>query len=1070
MSGRDHAYSDPRWAHSGRDPRSEGQTSQPRPSRDDDRRPIGYNPSGSAPYQVAPAQPPYHQVPIQYPTSHLPPHGGVPVQAFPPQRAPTHPYHAQGPYGPPFQPQPPPGGAPTLWHPPPASIANTESGNTENSNIGGSYNNNSTRTDHRVNAQVAAHMSNTQTVFIQNLHVSPTGHAPAAIPSGAFPSAVSPGQSAHPMDNLTTQMRETTITSSERRYDAYFRVPPADEDPDNCYPDQSRSKKSKTRSSTVPIPKVKDEYDYTQGQRGYPGEGSSRPTDQRGQRSRHDPQDTSRVESSKGERPSRKSTKDVSSSRRQTSRVRETDEEDYEVDDEVVAGSYRSEGVLSKSMSHQSWVPGQSVVSGNPSETRETTPKSSERRYESHSRVPPDDEDFENRYPDQSRSKKSKTRSSTMPVQQVVEDEYDYTQGQRGYPGEGSSRPADPRVPHSSRRPSHSVLQPMVQDRHDYPSHDPRSSSYTSSSSQRHQRREEDSSDDSSSGDETASPSSHSRKPRRKGDIKSKTSFIAPRSSLDTYHGSSEPSGLSTSNTAAHSSRSPPNPTTSIPSRNEEENAPYSTRASGWGSSQSSEPSYTKAYEPSHTKPYNPFSSPDTTGPPHYDAPYSHPSSNPSGSHHWGGQPTGPPPGWSAPHPGSMGVAPMRGSQSYSSGDKDPRTLNVAGYPPMQRRLTDIVESQVYNPSQQTLAYRIQPLGNPCLMPFIKGKGNENLGVKRSDDSHIPLYMCSNIIDPDSVALWFPAPTLFPPGGGRRGVELGDLGYFDDAGELRPIFNIFHSYEQNLAEGARPPDPPYQPLRIDFRSVVRQVDIQRQQTYTSSNIERPQEAGSHPATRYQFRTYKQSGRSGAIIVLPHGGSSVCIRNSYFQLPEVKQHFREHAPSWYQHALRLIGKKANGSLVLVRATHCAKTWGIAAFASKRDIREPLYATFLSNPANEYQHMWQTNDNRWKTSTGPSLEELGEFRGREPPLNQCIGVVISSLRLDDATWQTNFGSTWGLPSGPDRSSGSWSGSLRRVFSGDSWSTIHVNENSGRTTRRLLDSIRGRTVDMRHMGVGD
>jgi hypothetical protein len=211
---------------------------------------------------------------------------------------------------------------------------------------------------------------------------------------------------------------------------------------------------------------------------------------------------------------------------------------------------------------------------------------------------------------------------------------------------------------------------------------------------------------------------------------------------------------------------------------------------------------------------------------------------------------------------------------------------------------------------------------------------------------------------------------------------------------------------------------------------------------------------------YQFRTLKQWGRSGAIVVLPHGGSSSCIRNAYFQLPEVKRHFREHAPSWYQHALQYMPKKTNGSLILVRATHCARSWGIAAFALKRDIREPLTATFMSNPANEYQHMWQTNDSKWKTSTGPSSEEIRELEGREPPLNQCIGAIVSSLRLDDATWQANFESL----SSPSDRGGGWG--LRRVMSRDSWSTIRV-DNSRK--KRLLDSFIGGSTEMRHAGDG-
>jgi hypothetical protein len=124
------------------------------------------------------------------------------------------------------------------------------------------------------------------------------------------------------------------------------------------------------------------------------------------------------------------------------------------------------------------------------------------------------------------------------------------------------------------------------------------------------------------------------------------------------------------------------------------------------------------------------------------------------------------------------------------------------------------------------------------------------------------------------------------------------------------------------------------------------------------------------------------------------------------------------------------KKTNGSLILVHGTHCARSWGIAAFASKEDTREPLTATFISNP--QYQHMWQTNDGKWKTSIGPSSEELKELGGREPPLNQCIGVVISSLRLDDATWQANF------------------------------------DNSGK--RKLRDSIIGRPTDIRYASESD
>jgi hypothetical protein len=120
---------------------------------------------------------------------------------------------------------------------------------------------------------------------------------------------------------------------------------------------------------------------------------------------------------------------------------------------------------------------------------------------------------------------------------------------------------------------------------------------------------------------------------------------------------------------------------------------------------------------------------------------------------------------------------------------------------------------------------------------------SQNLGLSKNVDSHIPLYMCSNIIDSDTIAFWFPGPKLFPPSGGRRGVQPGDLGYFD-SGEFHLIFNIFQSYEQNIAEGARPPSQSYQHLHIDG-NWVRQLNILEQQTYTSSNIEKREEVGPY---------------------------------------------------------------------------------------------------------------------------------------------------------------------------------------------------------------------------------
>jgi hypothetical protein len=91
-----------------------------------------------------------------------------------------------------------------------------------------------------------------------------------------------------------------------------------------------------------------------------------------------------------------------------------------------------------------------------------------------------------------------------------------------------------------------------------------------------------------------------------------------------------------------HSSRPPPNPTTSIPHR-QEDSPPYNTQGSGWGSSQPA--------DPSRTTPYSAF---PPTRPPQHAALYSHPSqaqaAGTTWSYPWGAQLTGAPPLRSA-HP-----------------------------------------------------------------------------------------------------------------------------------------------------------------------------------------------------------------------------------------------------------------------------------------------------------------------------------------------------------------------------------------------------------------------------------
>ncbi|KDR69319.1 hypothetical protein GALMADRAFT_928621 [Galerina marginata CBS 339.88] len=287
---------------------------------------------------------------------------------------------------------------------------------------------------------------------------------------------------------------------------------------------------------------------------------------------------------------------------------------------------------------------------------------------------------------------------------------------------------------------------------------------------------------------------------------------------------------------------------------------------------------------------------------------------------------------------------------------------------------------------------RIKPLGNPTLVPF-----KNEWRLKKTMGRHISMYMCSSILYEGSETihqLWDPRPTLKATDGQKRGIEVGDLVHLNDYGEVMVLFNIFHSREANVARGATPPPEPYEHLEAIFNpgSHLRLVDIQKRKTYMSNNIRLVHPYNYHQSNKmlYEFTTTKKRGDSGAIVVLPDGGVESSLNDSFFQLPLVKKHFREHAPSWYQHA-RLSNMK-NGSLYIVRKTYCARTWGIAAFASNDYVKDPITAKLRQHGPHEY--LWETQDNRLKTGVYPSGSELEALQLREPPLNQCMGVGFKS----------------------------------------------------------------------------
>ncbi|KAF8967321.1 hypothetical protein BDZ97DRAFT_545983 [Flammula alnicola] len=384
---------------------------------------------------------------------------------------------------------------------------------------------------------------------------------------------------------------------------------------------------------------------------------------------------------------------------------------------------------------------------------------------------------------------------------------------------------------------------------------------------------------------------------------------------------------------------------------------------------------------------------------------------------------------------------------------------------PPARKLTTIEESQIYHTATSHASYssistipdkpKVQSIGYPSLIPFQRKKDIENWIHKKSSTDHIPLYMESKIVDDDTMPLWYPSPTLRSCNGTLRGVEAGDLGYLDESGEFHCLFNIFQSFEANNAAGAIPPPPSHhRHLQVDPRPFIKQVDIQQRCVYLSDNIRRVDDSRSK--TFYEFSMERRSGRKAAIIVLPHGGSSSTLRAQFFQLPEVKQYFLEHAASWYQHAIaRHIPNISNGSLLFVHGTHCARTWGIAAFTSKNDVKQSIHARFSANSNNRFEYQWDTPDNKWKIRAGPSARELDALRGEKPPMNQCIGVIISSLRLDEETWQTYFPNNDRSPTSDRTASRGRDFSITRMLTRmSSMSSIHVNQRP--TGRRYAASL--------------
>lgn len=208
---------------------------------------------------------------------------------------------------------------------------------------------------------------------------------------------------------------------------------------------------------------------------------------------------------------------------------------------------------------------------------------------------------------------------------------------------------------------------------------------------------------------------------------------------------------------------------------------------------------------------------------------------------------------------------------------------------------------------------------------------------------------------------------------------------------------------------------------------------------------------------------RKAGRSGAIIVLPHGGETISLRSLFYQLPEVKEYFLQNATSWYQHA-GLQQNISNGSLLFVQGTHKARTWGIATFNSKTEVKKSQNISFSPSESNSYEYQWDRYDDvdRWKTHVGPAPHELAQLQPHETPrLNQCIGIIASAVHLDDDTWRTYFAGNSSSPTSTIQKPRSGFSSLSRILTRMS-SMSSIKGKGENAVARYLESLPGNQGD--------
>ncbi|KIM37502.1 hypothetical protein M413DRAFT_30959 [Hebeloma cylindrosporum] len=205
----------------------------------------------------------------------------------------------------------------------------------------------------------------------------------------------------------------------------------------------------------------------------------------------------------------------------------------------------------------------------------------------------------------------------------------------------------------------------------------------------------------------------------------------------------------------------------------------------------------------------------------------------------------------------------------------------------------------------------LQPLTSPLTRSFLTISGHMDADLLSKEIKYR---------NPQIHGLWEPTAT---------GMELGDVGIFDTAGEFIPLLNIGLSREEN--------EKRFEGFNLDqsFKS----VDELRQKDWDLNagiHFHRRNKADPKDIPRIRFlidndhRLIIQEGTtSGAALVLPGPAvRSDCIN----ALRASTSYFTSQALTWYRYAKEQAKKQGwtvkNGTLVLIASCFWAESWGFA----------------------------------------------------------------------------------------------------------------------------------------------